>query len=51
MNFALQADVFNVTNAVRFSVIGTNVDSSTFGTVSTQGNIPRKFQLSARITF
>ncbi|MCU1257888.1 MAG: hypothetical protein JWO80_773 [Bryobacterales bacterium] len=51
VNFALQADVFNVTNAVRFSGIGANVDSASFGTVSTQGNIPRKFQLSARITF
>jgi hypothetical protein len=51
VRFLFQADVFNVTNSVRFSGIGTNVDSSSFGTVSTQGNTPRKFQLSARITF
>ena len=48
---AITADVFNVTNSVHFAAPGTNIDSANFGQVTTTTNLPRKFQLNARITF
>ncbi|HWB83912.1 MAG TPA: TonB-dependent receptor [Bryobacteraceae bacterium] len=51
VKLAFQADAFNLPNFTRFSGIGTNIDSSSFGRVTTQGNLPRKFQLNARILF
>jgi hypothetical protein len=51
VKLALQADAFNITNAVYFAPPATNIDSASFGTVSSQANLPRKLQLSGRITF
>jgi hypothetical protein len=48
---AITADVFNLTNSVHFAAPGTNIDSANFGRVTTTTNLPRKFQLNARITF
>ena len=51
VRFSLQADAFNVNNAVYFGAPGNNIDSTNFGTVTNQSNQPRKLQLSGRITF
>ena len=51
IKFAIQADAFNVTNSVFFGAPGLNIDSANFGTLTTQANQPRKYQLNARITF
>jgi hypothetical protein len=51
VRLALQADAFNVNNAVHFGTPGTNIDSATFGTVSTMANQPRKLQFSGRVSF
>ena len=51
IKLAVQADAFNVTNSVQFAPPATNIDSANFGQVTTTNNLPRKFQLSARITF
>jgi Carboxypeptidase regulatory-like domain/TonB-dependent Receptor Plug Domain len=48
---SLQADLYNVTNYVFFSGIGTSLGSSSFGTVSSQANNARAGQLSGRIEF
>ncbi|MCU1322124.1 MAG: hypothetical protein JWM43_1773 [Acidobacteriaceae bacterium] len=42
---------FNVYNTVNFGGVNVNVTSTTFGTVSSQANSPRKLQGEARITF
>ena len=51
VRLAIQGDGFNIVNSVFFAAPGANIDSANFGTVSSQSNQPRKFQLSARITF
>jgi len=51
IKLAIQADAFNVNNAVRFAAPGTNPDQASFGTVTSQQNQPRRLQLNARITF
>jgi hypothetical protein len=51
VKLALTGDFFNVTNSVYFAAPGTNIDSSTFGQVTTTANLPRKIQVNARITF
>jgi hypothetical protein len=51
LKVAFTADVFNLTNAVCFAAPGTNIDSSSFGQVTTTNNLPRKLQLTGRITF
>jgi hypothetical protein len=52
LRFSLQADAFNVNNAVHFAAPSTNVSTpATFGTFSAQANQPRKLQFSARLTF
>ncbi len=48
---AFEAQMFNITNSVHFSAPGTNIDSATFGEVTSQANLARKFQFNARITF
>jgi hypothetical protein len=52
MRFALQADAFNILNVVTFAapVVG-NFAASSFGTITTQANAPRKLQISARFSF
>jgi hypothetical protein len=51
LRLALQADAFNVNNAVHFGAPATNIDSASFGTVNSMSNQPRKLQFSGRITF
>jgi hypothetical protein len=51
LRLALQADAFNVNNAVHFAAPGLGIDSATFGIFSAMANSPRKLQFSARITF
>lgn len=51
IKFALQTDAFNVTNSVFFGAPTLNVDSASFGAVTTQANQPRKLQISGRISF
>ncbi len=51
VKLALQADAFNVNNAVHFAAPGLGIDSSSFGIVSTMANQPRKLQFSARLSF
>jgi hypothetical protein len=48
---SLQADLYNVTNYVLFSGIGTTLGSSSFGQPSSQFNNARAGQLSARLEF
>ena len=47
--FAL--DSFNVFNTVNFGGVSTNIDSASFGQVTTQANAPRKLQIDARVNF
>ena len=51
IKLAIQADAFNVSNAVQFRAPATNPDQASFGTLTAQANQPRKLQLNARITF
>jgi Carboxypeptidase regulatory-like domain/TonB dependent receptor len=51
LKFTLQCDAFNVLNKVYFGSPNTTLSSTSFGTYTTQGNLPRKYQFSARITF
>ena len=51
VRLALQADAFNVNNAVHFAAPGLGIDSATFGIYSSMANQPRKLQFSGRITF
>ena len=51
VKLAIQADAFNVNNAVRFGAPATNPDQASFGTITSQANKPRALQLNARITF
>jgi hypothetical protein len=43
--------MFNLTNTVAFAAPGLNIDSSNFGQVISQSNLPRKIQLVGRISF
>ena len=47
----LQADAFNVFNAVMFSAPATNITSANFGRITGQANGPRILQLNVRVTF
>ena len=51
IRMALQADAFNVNNAVHFAAPGTNIDSATFGIFTSMANSPRKLQFGARVSF
>ena len=53
MKFIFAVDCQNLTNKVTFGGIGANVDSASFGTVSTATNNggSRDFQFSGRINF
>jgi len=51
LNFQLAADFFNTLNNVIFASPATNIDSSTFGTVTTTQNQPRHIQFSGKFTF
>jgi hypothetical protein len=53
--FVFQADAFNVTNAVHFNIASQTVTSnpatSSFGTISGQGNSARDWQFSGHLNF
>jgi hypothetical protein len=51
--FKLQfrAEAFNVFNRVQFGNPNTNINSSAFGVISSQQNIPRNIQLGLRLLF
>jgi carboxypeptidase family protein/TonB-dependent receptor-like protein len=51
LKLSIQADAFNASNSVYFSAPNTTVGSASFGEFSAQANLPRKLQLSARLTF
>jgi hypothetical protein len=51
VKLAIQADAFNVNNAVHFGAPGLNPDQASFGTLTSQANQPRKLQFNARVTF
>ncbi len=51
IKLSIGADAFNIFNNVYFSAPTTNIDSASFGAVTSQGNSPRKLQLNARVTF
>lgn len=49
--FRFQANAFNVFNRTMFGGIQTNIDSASFGTVTSQANAPRKLQFEGSIRF
>ncbi|MGH9572261.1 MAG: TonB-dependent receptor domain-containing protein [Candidatus Acidiferrales bacterium] len=51
VSFQLSADFFNLLNNVIFAAPATNIDSSTFGIVTTTQNSPRRIQFSGRLSF
>jgi hypothetical protein len=51
LKLAFQADAFNINNTVRFGAPALNPDAASFGTITSQANKPRAFQLNARVTF
>jgi hypothetical protein len=51
LKLVIQADSFNASNSVYLSAPSTTVGSASFGTYSSQANLPRKWQFSARLTF
>ena len=51
LKFEFAADFFNLFNNVVFAAPATNIDSSTFGTVTSAQNSPRRIQFSGRLSF
>jgi hypothetical protein len=51
LKFSLQADCFNVTNHVQFGGLGTSLSSAAFGTVTSQNNSSRDWQLAGKFNF
>lgn len=51
LSFQFAADFFNLVNNVVFSPPATNLDSSSFGTVTSTQNQSRHIQFNARLTF
>ncbi|HYW44069.1 MAG TPA: hypothetical protein VE959_14500 [Bryobacteraceae bacterium] len=51
LKLTFEANMFNITNSVIFSAPGTSIDSTTFGQVTSQRNLPRKVQFNARLSF
>lgn len=51
MKLQVRGEFFNFTNTPRFSYPDTNVDSSTFGDVTSTVNTPRHVQVGARFEF
>jgi trimeric autotransporter adhesin len=47
----IRAEALNATNTPQFGTPNTNINSSAFGTITTQVNNPRLIQLGARVTF
>lgn len=48
---SLEENIFNITNSVYFKTPGSNIDSATFGRVTSQRNLPPKVQFNARFSF
>ena len=51
VKLVIQADVFNLPNAVYFSAPATGVDSANYGYYTSVANVARKFQFSGRLNF
>jgi hypothetical protein len=51
VKLSLQADAFNINNAVHLAAPGLNIDNASFGIFSAMANQPRKLQFSGRISF
>jgi hypothetical protein len=51
LKFAIEANIFNITNSVYFAAPAANIDSANFGQVTSQRSLPRKVQLNARFSF
>jgi hypothetical protein len=51
LTLRVQADAFNLFNRTVFSGITTNIDSTAFGTVSSQANNPRNMQFETYLKF
>ena len=51
MRFLLQWDALNVFNNVRFAAPAINTTSANFGKITSQANLPRLMQISARFEF
>jgi hypothetical protein len=51
MTLAFQADASNAFNWVRFGNPSTNINNTSFGRITSQGNSPRAVQFNARVTF
>ena len=49
--FRLEADAINVFNLVNWGSPNTTITSAAFGRITSQANLPRFVQLSARISF
>jgi hypothetical protein len=51
VKLGIEANIFNITNSVVFAAPATNIDSSNFGQLTSQRNLPRKVQFNARLSF
>jgi hypothetical protein len=51
LKFELAADFFNLLNNVIYAAPATNIDSTTFGTVTSTQNTARHIQFSGRFSF
>jgi len=51
VSFQFKADAFNVFNRTVFGGVNTNINSSSFGRVSSQSNVPRELQLEGYVRF
>ena len=47
----LRGEFFNATNTARFAAPANSLNSTVFGTVSSQANTPRQLQIGLRIGF
>ena len=51
VNLVFRAEAFNVTNRVQFGDPGLTLNSSSFGLLTAQANLPRSFQFSLRVNY
>jgi len=51
LNIQLRVEAFNAFNRVQFGVPNTSINSTAFGVISSQQNLPRNLQLGLRLLF
>ena len=51
LNVQLRVEAFNAFNRVQFGVPNTSINSTAFGVISNQQNLPRNLQLALRLLF